>query len=249
MKKNKTLRFAAILLVVTMLSTCVVSGTFAKYVTEAEGSASARVAKWGVQLSITGDNFAMEYANTDEAVTVKATEYVVAPGTSSEDLDADIAFAITGTPEVTTQIKVEMGDEVKDIYLPAGEYTDYTKVIGYNDDGTQKYGTFKVGENGYYPVKWTLKQDGVAIEGCKNVKLADIKTFLDTYNTTSTYAPGTVLDASFTLEWAWDFDANGAGTNDAADTLLGNIIAEIATVEGAVTTVSYSLKVTATQVD
>ena len=29
--------------------------------------------------------------------------------------------------------------------------------------------------------------------------------------------------ATYTIEWAWDFDANGVGTNDALDTFLGKI--------------------------
>lgn len=52
MKKNKFMRIASVLLIVTLLSTSVISGTFAKYTTEAEGSDSATVAKWGVNLLI-----------------------------------------------------------------------------------------------------------------------------------------------------------------------------------------------------
>ena len=48
MKKTKVMRLLSLLLVMTLISTCAISGTFAKYVTRAEGEDQARVAKWGV---------------------------------------------------------------------------------------------------------------------------------------------------------------------------------------------------------
>ena len=54
MKKNKLMRAASILLVATLISTCAISGTFAKYVTTGSATNTARVAKWGVELSSTG---------------------------------------------------------------------------------------------------------------------------------------------------------------------------------------------------
>ena len=68
MKKNKMLRIASILLVVTLLSTCVISGTFAKYVTKAEGIDAARVAKWGIIVGVEGDSaFKTEYETDDSS--------------------------------------------------------------------------------------------------------------------------------------------------------------------------------------
>ena len=48
MKRNKMMRIASVLLVAVLLSTCVISGTFAKYTTSNSATDSARVAKWGV---------------------------------------------------------------------------------------------------------------------------------------------------------------------------------------------------------
>lgn len=242
MKKSRLL---AGLLIMTMLSTCIISGTFAKYVTEASGKDSARVAKWGVQLTVNANNFAKEYVTddttgTDIGVSVKADEKVVAPGTSSAETGCQAAFAISGSPEVVTKVQINLSD-VKDVYLPAGEYKDYTSASA--------DAKFTVPTGGYYPVVWTLKQgENTLVTG----KLADIKTYLDAYNADKskcTYSANQSLAASFTLDWAWDFDAAGAGTNDKADTLLGNVAAGTATVEGAVTAIGYSLTVTATQVD
>jgi hypothetical protein len=50
MKKNKMMRFASVLLVAVLLSTCAISGTFAKYTSTASGTATAKVAKWDVKV-------------------------------------------------------------------------------------------------------------------------------------------------------------------------------------------------------
>ena len=52
MKKNKMMRIASILMVATLITTCAISGTFAKYVTKASGEDKARVAKWGIVLDV-----------------------------------------------------------------------------------------------------------------------------------------------------------------------------------------------------
>ena len=49
MKGSKLPKLAALLLVLTLVTTCFVSGTFAKYVSEGEGEDAARVAKWGIK--------------------------------------------------------------------------------------------------------------------------------------------------------------------------------------------------------
>ena len=49
MKNNIAMRMAAILFIITMISTCAFSSTFAKYVTTGSSSDSARVAKWAFE--------------------------------------------------------------------------------------------------------------------------------------------------------------------------------------------------------
>ena len=51
MRENKTLKLALVLLVAVVLTTCTISGTFAKYVSSSEGSDTARVAKWDLKLN------------------------------------------------------------------------------------------------------------------------------------------------------------------------------------------------------
>ena len=96
MKKNITMRIAAVLFILTMITTCVFATTFAKYTTSGEATDSARVAKWGVTIEASGDElFASEYG-----ATVKSTVDVVAPGTSGSLAE----FDILGTPEVSTHV-------------------------------------------------------------------------------------------------------------------------------------------------
>lgn len=66
MKKNNTMRVAAGLAIAALLSTCLVSGTYAKYVTDGTATDSARVAKFGVEVHPSADAFATSYA-TDMA--------------------------------------------------------------------------------------------------------------------------------------------------------------------------------------
>ena len=81
MKKNNVMRIASALLVAVLLTTCAISGTFAKYTTTASGDTSARVAKWGfgtateIEFDLFSDNYNDVVVGTDGAL-------VVAPGTT-----------------------------------------------------------------------------------------------------------------------------------------------------------------------
>ena len=162
MKKNKMMRIASVLLVAVLISTCAISGTFAKYVTRVEGTDTARVAKWGILLTVDGDGvFAQKYAKDDEdysgefsVVSNYSTlddesdemDKVVAPGTKGA-----LKATVNGTPEVATRYTLKIDKDWSDIVLPAGTYTDYTNYVlnkGYTN-------TFDL-EADYAPVKWDI---------------------------------------------------------------------------------------------
>lgn len=229
MKKNKMMRIASVLLVAVILTTCAISGTFAKYVTSDNSSDKARVAKWGVTVTATDDSsFKTEYATDDGsyvgALSVKSSnsDRVVAPGTSGNA----IKFSISGTPEVATKVDIDM---------------TINKEI--NVGGT------------YYPVKFTLKQTKKVNSSNEVVAddttlasgtLTEIKNFLDTYTGTAYYAPNAKLDAEFELNWAWEF---GDPANNDNDTLLGNVAAGTVTDPNVETKIDYSIIFTVSQVD
>ena len=122
MKKNVMMRAASVLLIMVLLTSSVISGTFAKYVTEATGSDTARVAKFGVVVEAISSIFNTQYAGNDTiSVLSSTTDNVIAPGTTGEA----VAFTIAGAPEVDVQVAVTLGDFTR-VTLPAGSYLDYT---------------------------------------------------------------------------------------------------------------------------
>lgn len=105
MKKNYMMRLAAVLLVLVLLSTCVISGTFAKYVTTGTADDSARIAKWGFNNTkvIKFDMFDGEYDNVKSA----NGENVVAPGTTKTAI-IKLTYENQAAPEVAYNFAVEL---------------------------------------------------------------------------------------------------------------------------------------------
>lgn len=207
--------------------------TLSKYLTSKSEKGSASVAKWGftVETNATklfGTNYKFDTNNSivtaDTAnLTVKASDENnrVAPGTTGS-----MTFSIKGSAEVKANIKIEMSD-VSDI------------VLKYTKNGTA--------QEDYAPVKWTLKKGSETI--VNGGTLADVSMELNKVN--ATYEAGaTEINDEYTLSWAWAFEGN-----DAADTLLGMIANDANTTangdytkaEGTSTTISFTLKISVTQ--
>ena len=118
MKKNKMMRVASALLVAVLLTTCAISGTFAKYVSQATGEDTARVAKWGWgDTSISIDLFATDYDGT--VASANGTDKVIAPGTSktanlvwtpasSFAPEVDYVLSFTAVGDIPTLIENEL---------------------------------------------------------------------------------------------------------------------------------------------
>lgn len=255
MKKNKMMRIASILLVAVLLTTSIISGTFAKYVTTGSANDSARVAKFGVEVTATGSLFDKTYKkvadgntpggttteSTDNTVlTVESSDKVVAPGTKNTD---GLTFAFTGTPEVDVKITFAIQSGYKDVFLKGTSLPDKT---------TSGTGTFDLtGE--YHPIKFTLKNGTSTVaEGT----LSQIETELASKEIYVNAGTSLAADAyKYTLTWEWPFSdsTSTAGENvDKADTLLGDLA--VGTVNGVdagnySTEVSLTIVATVTQVD
>ena len=197
MKKTKLMRAALLLLVLTLVTSCFVGGTFAKYTTRAEGSDTARVAKWGVEITANGATFANKYAtDTGNVVgtianSVVSADKVIAPGTKGNM----VGMTITGTPEVAVSVN----------------YAANFKVEGWTvDDKFYCPLQIKVGSTMIDGVKFN---NAVAFENAVNTEIS-------TYN--KNYAAGTDLStASVTtpsVSWEWPFSVD-----DTKDTALGNL--------------------------
>lgn len=257
MKKNKMMRLASAMMVLTLMSTSVISGTFAKYVTQDSASDSARVAKWGVEVVVEGsDLFSDKYEDGNETVVSSVVnEDVVAPGTKN---DEGVKFTLKGKPEVDVNVSITV-EEVKDVFLKAGSYADMT--TGNDKD----YFTFNTD---YYPVVFTLS-NGSGTE-LKSGKLTEIKTYLEGLskkceaNTDlGSSALGTGIDGEYVLTWAWEFPTAEDKETDQKDTLLGNLAADSALKVKYVTNkfypvavnqeycndISFKVTITVTQID
>lgn len=113
MNNKKTYRVGLLLLVVSLISTVMLSGTFARYTSEYVGSDTALVAKWDLNMDKNGiinvDNSeqAMDlfsHLYNQNLVTGSGTEKIIAPGvggsfnlkvTNNSDVAAAINFKIT----------------------------------------------------------------------------------------------------------------------------------------------------------
>lgn len=85
MKTNHAARLGALALALTLVSTCLMGGTLAKYVTEVTGTATAMVAKWSFdakngEKSISTENYEVNLTNTKYQET-DILDGVIAPGT------------------------------------------------------------------------------------------------------------------------------------------------------------------------
>lgn len=235
MKKNRMMRLASILLVATLMSTCTISGTFAKYVTSAEATDTARVAKWGVSITPNGAMFEKEYAKDDSTYTLGANTVVssdewkvVAPGTTK----AMTEVLLQGTPEVATRVTYEATVNLNGWTL--SDSSEYCPIV-FTIEG-QTYGTNDTDATNKSANVAALKEA---------VKEAIKKCGKD-------YAPNTNLYAMNgdypSVSWAWPFqtgaDDAAKAANDVKDTDLGNKAAA-----GNHAVVQLTIATTVTQID
>ena len=220
-KKNVLMRSAGLLLVLVLVTSCFVGSTFAKYTVGGKGSDSARVAKFGVNVTANGTMFAKEYATDDGNAgtitkSVISTDKVVAPGTKGDMA----SMTLTGTPEVAVRVSYAVNKfELK----------------GWTTDGTTEYCplVFTVGTASY-----KIGDAGItSVSDLQDKVTAAITAYSKDYEA-NTDLSGVGAD-SLKVSWAWAFEGD-----DAKDTALGSRAAEdkAATVELEITT-------TVTQID
>lgn len=254
MKKNMIMKIASVLMVLTLASTCAISGTFAKYVTSAKSENLARVAKFGIEVTAageadslfktdynkpTGASTTIETTVSSEAVPADSTTpraKVVAPGTEG----TLGAFKIEGKAEVAVNVAfsatLDLGENWK--VTPAGataeeEYCPLVFTIRYKNVGaTDETST-------------TIKMEGEinTIEKLENAVIAEIA------KVTNNYAPNTAIESNGSLlevSWAWAFEGTNtdAYQTDEKDTLLGKKANTANT-----PTIDFNITCTVTQID
>ena len=226
MKKNRMMRLASGLLVLCLLTTCTISGTFAKYVTKSTGTDTARVAKFGVAVTANGETFKDTYAKDNNSFTLAAntvvsTDKVVAPGTEG----SMASMSLSGTPEVAVHVSYKGTFDISNNWT-VNEGTFYCPLI--------------ITINNTETIKGTDYSTADAFESAVNGKI-------DAYS--KDYAAGTDLNTVFadslSVKWEWPFETTLSGVlQDEKDTWLGNQAAA-----GNPATVTLTIETTVTQID
>jgi hypothetical protein len=235
MKKNKMMRLASAMMVMTLMTTSVISGTFAKYVTSNEAFDVARVAKWGVQISASGteETFDFQYDTKNAGDVVKVGSKSVISSTNADGTRSDVvapgtegtlgAIVLSGAPEVAVEVKYEADLKLEGWTL-ASDSTVYFQII--ITVGAEKF-TF-------------------------TTSLADLETAVENAigSYTNKYPANTDLStvAVPSVTWEWPFEVGSTpaeiAANDVKDTELGDLSAQ-----GAASWITLDITATATQID
>ena len=190
-KKNTFMRLAMALVLLVLVTTSAVGGTFAKYVTTDSASASARVAKFGVKIVATSDAFSKEYNGTGGTVTVQATENVLAPGTNGTLADVKL----TGTPEVAVNVEYTVDLKLENWKIDSVEYCPLVFQVGHN--------VFKI--------------DGSTIKTVAELELAVEDAITDLNGELPVNSDVSVKNSMMTWEWAFNVnDVNDTALGDQA---------------------------------
>lgn len=181
MKKQKSLhsvRTAVGMAIATLLTTCLIGGTFAKYIAEAGDEFSARVAYWGFgQQAVIDfqDLFAESYTNVQSG---DHTD-VIAPGTSGQ---VTFKFPFTAGNGATA---------------PEVAYTFCVDVDAEIDPNMEAIGTFRFKlDDGIYGPFEDLVDDLLALSG----DASGVKTYA-----AGQLPTGFSASDEHTIYWKWDF--------------------------------------------
>lgn len=236
MNRNRLMKASAFLLVSTMATSCFVGSTFAKYVSEGEGEDSARVAKWGVKVEVTGDGFKTEYGKDDVNANVEGTvvssneEKVVAPGTKG----TFGGVKITGTPEVAVKVETTADVELSgwNVANDGGFYCPLKFTIGEKTINGLDYSSSTAGGEGSFEnaIKTAIQK--------ATTKQLEAGTDLSTVGNGITYS------------WEWPFEESTgkvANQDDELDTKLGDNAADDNPDNDP--KISITVKTTVTQID
>lgn len=210
MKKNRMMRLASILLVCVLLTTSVISGTFAKYVTQTEVNDAARVAYWGFDAPAT-QTFGL-FDHGDVKIVSSNTDKVIAPGSSAS---ASFAFGYTNAtnpaitaPEVDYRLTVAV--ETTGTYTALDNNPSFTWEL---KKGSTVVGTYQKVED----LVAAIKDLSGAASGVKEYTAGNLP------------AAFTSADEVYTIGWNWAF-TDGSATKDdfdnaqnIIDTAMGNM--------------------------
>lgn len=163
-KRSHVARLGVLALALTLMTTCLMGATMAKYVTEVSGTGTAVVAKWAIKAGSTDggstiNNFTLQDTTANSGVAAGK----IAPGTTGSlpvyiDLTGtEVATKVTVTVSVADVTKLPSNFEMKDkdnktiVFVNGTEYTVYQKELS-----AANAATFKENTN----VAWTWPFNG-----------------------------------------------------------------------------------------
>lgn len=198
MKKNIMMRLSAILLVAVLLTTCVISGTWAKFVSTGSATDSAKVAKWGVVVTAEAfedDQLEADLTAAETEIVVDVNSELLAPGTG-------VKFAsvtVEGTPDVAVKVTYTASLQLEGWVYDSAVYMPLVFVI-----------------NG---AEYSWAGVGAADIDAFETKIAEyIAAYSETYEAGEDLATEGAGNLTVSCYWAYTGD-------DAKDTHLGNLAA------------------------
>ncbi len=274
-KRNKSVKTAVILFGAVLITTSLLGGTLAKYVSEL-GSAKdeARVAKWGITKETqTLDMFKTAYdgaaGTATNTVESKDKAKVIAPGTKgSVVLNPAISDQKLNNVEVAFKVNYAYGD-----FLSDSVYGKYLGKWASNADGTGFEWwplRFKVYEYDEAAKDYTkVLYDGISttdsggatiVPEDGGVQAGKLNSAIKAAGASDTIYPNDSLDVKknklakmgLKVEWQWPFErpeTNSVDAVDGWDTVIGNRAAGLNTGDADMPRFALSMKYTAVQVD
>lgn len=171
-KRSNAARLGVLVLALTLITTCLVGGTLARYVTEVDGSAKAVVAKWAFDAknsnqTIATQNFVIDLGATTNRSAYPTTdikEGVIAPGTTGS---FDIVLDGTGSEvgiDYTVKFAAKAGTTLPDdmvfSFKPINESNKGVKLASLVDEtGTIDYTEAAKGMEKTITVYWSWAFD------------------------------------------------------------------------------------------
>ena len=110
MTKNRSMKVAIVVIALTLISTCFVGTTFAKYTSSANGTATGTVAAWSFKVGAkdiaTTDSFTIDLFTTVKEADGTTAEADVATGYIAPGTGGSVAFDVDNAAEVSANYTI-----------------------------------------------------------------------------------------------------------------------------------------------
>ncbi|MDD2234716.1 MAG: hypothetical protein PHV03_07390 [Desulfitobacteriaceae bacterium] len=233
-KPKKTLKISALLLIVCLISTVMLSGTFAKYTSEYAGEDTALVARWSFTSDTMGDGTSDEPADLPlfdhlydthiNKTAADGTTFIIAPGVGDE-----FTLKMDYIADVDADVKITIDDLEDSAAVP----------VEYSVDGTTWVTRANLAEALAVKIAGNLPADSITdpTEGDQTFRIAAV-------------ANDSPVNIAETIKWKWRYAKGEAGSAYGAQTDVNDTDLGKASNNAGLDRTSYGIKVTlnATQV-